>query len=75
MQRGFSYIEFLSEEAADAARQDLNGQDFNGHILSVNFAEGRGVFVFLCLLKFSSFPFCLLVLVSVPKGTGRLLKK
>jgi len=39
--RGFGFVEFSDEEAAQSAMEALNGQDFEGRQLKVNEARPR----------------------------------
>ena len=39
--KGFGFIEMISIEAADAAKEKLNGQDLHGRALKVNDAKPR----------------------------------
>jgi cold-inducible RNA-binding protein len=42
--KGFGFIEMNSIEAADAAKEKLNGQDLHGRALKVNDAKPRNDF-------------------------------
>ncbi|CAL2027772.1 hypothetical protein CAEBREN_23840 [Caenorhabditis brenneri] len=39
--RGFAFVEFADEAAAQRAVQELNGADFNGRQLRVNLANNK----------------------------------
>jgi len=37
--RGFGFVEYATDEAAEAARQQMNGKDMNGRPLRVDMAQ------------------------------------
>jgi|EP00037_Helgoeca_nana_P002083 RNA recognition motif-containing protein len=39
--RGFGFVSFASREDAEAAKNDVNGQDLDGRSVQVDFASQR----------------------------------
>jgi RNA recognition motif-containing protein len=40
-QKGFGFIEFSTNEEAEKAKNELNGQEFDGRVLKIDYAKER----------------------------------